>query len=161
MEKNTTVENNSVEEMKLADAKIDLTFYKVNSASYYGVLLGVLLEIYFLISVLSNMTPSYLIGIFIIVNIVFLLMLFTCALQIKVYSKFWSIVAIVFGGYNIARIFIVPFILNVKTNGVTFVIIDILIAALMILSGIYSLGLIIKKDKFIKDEKISFIQRSK
>lgn len=143
------------------DTLVDMLFYKPDNMSYNGVLLATCVELSFLIVMLNNMEKNYLIGIFILVNIVFLLMLFSSALQMKVYHKNSAITVGVFGVYSLSRLFTVPFVLNVKTNLVLFSMMTIAISVLSILSCVNSLTKIKKREQFKKDGKIKSIQMSK
>ncbi|MFI3252466.1 MAG: hypothetical protein R3Y60_04930 [bacterium] len=142
-------------------AMVDMLFYKPNTVSYYFILLSVLLELFYLIFMLSKMEYNYLIGIFIIVNICFLLLLFTMALENKVYKKQSSILAIVFGVYVATRFYTVPFILNVTQEFVLFIVVTIAISWLNLVAGFISIQKIKLRKKYIEDGSISSIQMSK
>lgn len=139
----------------------DMLFFKQDTLSYNGVLLATLLELVFLIFMLGVMDKNYLIGVFIIVNIVFLLNLFSNALQMKVYKKVPAQIIFCFGVYILSRLFTVPFILNVKGNLLLFTLLNVGISILCILSSINCLIKIKRRERFIKEEKISSIQMSK
>ncbi len=61
---------------ELKEKKIDLSFYKPDTIGYYGVLFATIMELAYLIVVLGLMEKTLLIGLFIILNIVFLLFFF-------------------------------------------------------------------------------------
>lgn len=155
------VQSDEAETAERNNLKTGSLFFKPNARSYQGVLLASLCEIVFLILILTEVNKDYRIGIFILVNIIFLLMLFTCALQVKVYNKFWTYVGLVFGGYCLLRTFIIPLSLEPKSGTVMFAIINVITAVFMIASGVFSMILIKKREKFKKDGKINFIQMSK
>lgn len=143
------------------DRIIDLSFYKPNVLAYKLVLLATVLELVYLILMLAKMELNYLIGIFILVNICFLLLLFTIALELKVYKKRASILSVIFGGYAITRFLTVPLVLNVTSDSVLIHIITGVIAALMIFSGIMSFKKVQDQIQYKKDGKINTIQVSK
>lgn len=148
-------------ERTIKDRKTDLSFYKPDVLSYYLILLATTLELVFLVLMLSVMPINYLIGVFILVNIGFLLMLFTTALETKVYKRRASITAIVFGGYCLTRLVTVSNILNVSKNLVMIYIVCIAISGLMIGAGVTSFIKVKNQNQFKKDGKINTIQMSK
>ncbi len=143
------------------DQTTDLTFYKFNSLGYLSILGFIIIELYHLITLLNTMEYSYLIGVVILFNIAMLLVLFTCALQVKVYSMVSTYVLFVFGVYSICRVGVmfalIPF-------GSTMIILDVLNVAMgvgAILISLDSIRKIKNQRQYIKDGKINFVQLSK
>ncbi len=151
----------SAEEKALQEKKVDLSFYKPDTLSYKMILSTTVLELIFLIIMCSTMDLTYLIGLFILVNICFLLLLFTVALEVKVYTPRASIISFVFGGYSLARFMIIPFILGVTSNIVMLYIICGVMAALTIGTGMISTVKVLQQRKYRADGKINAIQVSK
>lgn len=149
-----------MDKQELKEKKIDLSFYKPNTLGYYGVLLATICELVYLIVILGKMDKTLLIGIFIIINIVFLLFLFSTSMEVKVYKKNASIFTIAFGVYNITRLFVVPNILNVSLN-LTITMIILAMSCFAIIAGVISYKKIEDQEKYKKEGKISFTQMSK
>ncbi|MCM1130879.1 MAG: hypothetical protein NC310_03955 [Roseburia sp.] len=105
----------SKEEKK--ERRTDASFYIVDSIGYWLTLLSVAAEILYLILLLSVMVRTYWVGITILVNIAFLLLLFTMAIKIKNYKKAFSYISILFGLYCILRIsYIIHGLMGVDLN---------------------------------------------
>lgn len=109
--------NLSKEEQK--DRRSDLSFYVADTLGYWLTLLSVVAEIVYLILLLSVMERTFWVGICILVNIAFLLLLFTIAIKVKNYKKIFSYFSIVFGLYCILRIaYIIHGLMGVDLSGV-------------------------------------------
>lgn len=163
LNKNENVEVENVETTieNFKNKKTDLTFYKPDKMAYNMVMLATVLELVYLVVMLGLMELNYVIGIFILVNICFLLLLFTIALEVKVYKPKSSVLAIIFGTYALSRIVIVPFVLGVTDNLVLLYIICGSIGALMIGAGIMNGKKVVDQIQYKKDGKINAIQVSK
>lgn len=85
--------------------------FQANSLSYWLVLLVVFIEVLYTIFMLNQMYVDYMVFPSLIVNLIFILMLFLSALKIKTYSSFWTNVNYGFSIYLVLRIFVViPFV---------------------------------------------------
>lgn len=143
---------------------IDLSFYKPNATSYKLVLLAAVLELVYLVLMLTVMQLEMIIGIFILVNICFLLLIFTTALEIKVYTPRSSYIAIGFGVYSIARFILIPLMIEATIPMSTLIPLYIICgvsAFAMIIGGLISMKKVIEKKQYRKDGKINAIQISK
>lgn len=149
------------------DFNTDLTFYKSNGLCYWLVLLAAVLDLVYLIQLLSVIEKNIWIGVSILFNIAVLLFLFTSAIKIKNYKKTFNIPVIVFGFYTVARVFgILPHLVGVNYsligNAKYFIIIcSLLISVLCIISSLISMKLIKKQENFIRDGKIQMKHLSK
>lgn len=165
---NELIEWINLPEESKKDYKTKITFYKSDTLNYLLILLAVVFEIVYIIVALSVMPRDYLVGIMILFNIGVLLLLFISSLKIKVYVKLFSIIAIVFGAYNIIRIsVVVPFILNINyslipASSAFWIIFTLSVNCLCcIFAGLNSLRKIKHKEAFVLDKKISFKEMSR
>lgn len=150
------------------DRRTDLSFYRANVSGYYVTLTMVLFEIIYMILTLSIMDRNYWIGIMILVNIAFLLFLFSCAIKIKNYKKKFSLYLIAFSVYCIFRITVIlgP-LMHVKiasaslTKQIFIYGFNIYMIIFGILIGITSYIKVLNQEKYIASGKISFKQMSK
>ncbi len=150
------------------DRRTDLSFYRANVSGYYVTLTMVLFEIIYMILTLSIMERNYWIGIMILVNIAFLLFLFSCAIKIKNYKKKFSLYLIVFSIYCIFRItlILVP-LMHINIAGASLVKqifiygFNIYMIIFGILIGVTSYIKVLNQEKYIAAGKISFKQMSK
>lgn len=150
------------------DRRTDLSFYRANVSGYYITLTMVLFEIIYMILTLSIMERNYWIGIMILVNIAFLLFLFSCAIKIKNYKKKFSLYLIAFSIYCVFRItlILVPLmhvnIAGAKLTKQIFIYgFNIYMIIFGILIGITSYRKVLNQEKYIAEGKISFKQMSK
>ncbi len=145
----------------------ELLVYKVNSLGFNLTLLTAALEMFYLVNLLNNMERNYLSGFTVITNIVILLFLFTAALTIKVYSKFFTDIILGYGVYMFIRIPVVHFILNVELNQVKFslaaiiVVTSLVSAMLCFITAKDSHSKIKSRNEQINSGKVSFKQLSK
>lgn len=87
--------------------------YKKNSLPYGLVLLGLVMDVFYFIALYKNNSTYYYelkIGLSILYNLIFMLIVFLSAENIKNYHISFSIVVIVVGIFQIARIFYLPLI---------------------------------------------------
>lgn len=95
------------------DKKTYVSLYKKNMLPYLLVLLSIIAELIYVVVILDVMNVSYMMGITVMVNIVLLFTLFSCATKISVYHCGWGIAAIGLGGYMLLRMLIlVPLVLK-------------------------------------------------
>lgn len=86
------------------DKRTDLSFYIPDTLGYWLTLLTVAAELVYLVLLLSEMEKTFWVGTCILVNIAFLLLIFTVAIKVKNYKKKFSYISIGFGLYCILRI---------------------------------------------------------
>ena len=154
------------------DRETDLTFYRADVSSYWFTLSIILFTLLYLVEMLSIMERTYWVGIFIIVNIAFLLFLFTAAIKLKNYVKIFSYFMIAFGVYTMIRTFvIIPFLMGINifpisndpnlTSKIIVMVVNIYSCIVAIYVGITSLRKIKKQEQYMKEGKITFKQMSK
>lgn len=170
--------NNKVTEDKLwwqmltkeerKERRSDLSFYRPDVQGYWLTLLSVVAEIIYLILLLGIMDRAYWVGITILVNIVFLLFLFTIAIKVKNYKKLFGFCSIGFGFYCIVRLaWIIQGLMKVDLSGASSINqgfiygSNIYMILISIYVGLRSLIKIKQQEIYIKEEKISKIQMSK
>lgn len=156
----------SKEEKK--DWQSDLSFYTPNTLGYWLTLLSVAAEILYLILLLSVMVRNYWVGICILVNIAFLLLLFTIAIKVKNYKKTFSFVSIGFGIYCILRIsYIIHGLMGVDLSTIPTIKLVFIYGAnaymilISILVGIHSYFKIKHQMLYLSENKITKFQLSK
>ena len=92
--------------------KIDRMRYTKNSVSSRLVILAILFDVFFFVSIYKSDVGSYyyniLIGGSIVFNLIFMLTVFLASEGVKSYNIFYSYVLIVVGVIQIIRIFIIP-----------------------------------------------------
>ncbi len=150
------------------DWRSDLSFYIPNTLGYWLTLLSVAAEIVYLILLLSVMVRNYWVGICILVNIAFLLLLFTIAIKVKNYKKTFSFVSIGFGIYCILRIaYIIHGLMKVDLSTVPTIKLIFIYGAnaymilISILVGIHSYFKIKHQMLYLSENKITKFQLSK
>ena len=95
------------------EKQVYVTLYKKDGASYALILLAVLTEFVYAISILDVMPVSFLMGVTVIINIFLLFLLFTCAVKVNVYERQWAVVGLLTGAYMLLRQFVlVPVVLQ-------------------------------------------------
>lgn len=150
------------------ERRSDLSFYIPDVQGYWLTLLSVVAEIIYLILLLSIMVRTFWVGITILVNIVFLLFLFTIAIKVKNYKKAFSICSIVFGIYCLVRIlWVIQGLMGVDLSSTSATKrgyiygcnIYMIVASIYV--GIRSFSKIKRQEIYIKEDKISKIQMSK
>ena len=156
----------SKEEKK--ERRSDLSFYIPDVQGYWLTLLCVVAEIIYLILLLSIMVRTFWVGVSILVNIVFLLFLFTIAIKVKNYKKAFSYCSIGFGIYCILRIsWVIQGLMEVDLSSASSLVQSVIYGCniYMIIASIYvgirSFIKIKRQEIYIKEEKISKIQMSK
>lgn len=143
------------------DQETDLSFYKVNAKAYFSVLFVILFELFYIVKMLNTIQPTYIVGIFIMFNICVLLLLFTCALQVKVYHLKSSQTILGFGIYCIARVGILFALIPFGSTMILLDVINIAMGVILILTALSSLNKIKNQRQYIEAGKIDFIQLSK
>lgn len=150
------------------EKRTDLSFYIPDVLGYWLTLLSVIGEIVYLILLLSEMQRTFWVGICILVNIAFLLLLFTIAIKVKNYKIKFSYVSIAFGLYFILRIaYIIHGLMGVDLSAYSTVKLAFIYGAnaYMILAsifvGVHSLIKIKHQMRYLSENKITKFQLSK
>jgi hypothetical protein len=93
--------------MKDKFKKIEMTFYRNNVWGYYLILLVIIGNLYTTVSVLNMITTDWKIGVSVIFNIILTLVLFLCAIKIKVYKSEWVWFNFGLAAYALIRNFLI------------------------------------------------------
>lgn len=90
-----------------------VSLYKKNTLPYSLTLCSILAELVYVVMILDVIAVSYWMGVTVIVNIILLFVLFTCAVKINIYDRKWSVAAMGVGVYMVARMFVfIPVVLK-------------------------------------------------
>ena len=98
--------NNQVE----TSIKTDIMRYKANQTSFLLCVLAIILNVamFLIIYTETNCSPSYLLGIDLIINVVFMLAAFLVSEKSKAYNAMGGVAGIVLGVIEIVRILFIP-----------------------------------------------------
>jgi len=122
------------------EKKTYVSLYKKNTLPYSLILLAILAELIYVVTVLDVMAVSYLMGITVILNIVILFGLFTCAMKVSVYHRNWALAGILLGIYMLVRMSVlVPVILKPYAKMSTITAANLIGGVILIAAGIISL----------------------
>ncbi|GLC80766.1 hypothetical protein [Lacrimispora brassicae] len=95
------------------EKKAYVSLYKKDVLPYSLILCAILAELIYDIMVLDVMPVSYLMGVTVMINIVILFVLFTCAVKVNTYHKKWAVIAVFLGIYMLVRMSVlVPLVLK-------------------------------------------------
>ena len=132
-----------MEKSELKEKSILTTFFQDNERAYSITLCSTLVELWYTLSILDVIAVNFLMGIITFVNIALLFTLFTAAVKIKIYSKAWSINAIIIGVYAFIRGFlIIPLVIKPYEELAFNIILNLVLGALLILAGTMTLKVI-------------------
>lgn len=122
------------------EKKTYVSLYKKNSLPYSLILLAILAELVYVVTVLDVMAVSYLMGIIVILNIVILFGLFTCAMKVSVYQRSWALGSILLGIYMLLRMSVlVPVVIRPYAKLTTITAANLIGGLILITAGIISL----------------------
>jgi len=122
------------------EKKTYVSLYKKNSLPYSLVLSAILAELIYVVTILDVMAVSYLMGITVILNIVILFGLFTCAMKVSVYHRNWAIAGISIGIYMLIRMSVlVPVVLEPYAKQTIIAAANLIGGVILITAGIISL----------------------
>lgn len=125
--------------LSLNEKKAYVSLYKKNGLAYALILMSILAELTHVIMVLDVMTVNYLMGITVMINILILFVLFTCAVKVNVYNMKWSMIAVGFGIYMIVRAFVlVPYVLKPFERQTAITIANLMGTIFLITAGVIS-----------------------
>ncbi len=126
-------------ETSLKEKKIQVMLFKKDGFSFAMALLSIAMEFIYVVNILDAMNISWILGVTVLANIFMLFLLFTCAVKINVYEKTWSCVTFAVGIYFLIRQFvIVPNVLQPYENQTTIMIVNLLAAILLLVTGAVS-----------------------
>lgn len=135
-------------EIPEAMKKVYVTLYKKDAGSYALMLLATLVEFIYVIAILDVMPVSFMMGLTVIFNIFLIFLLFTCAVKMNVYQAKWAVVALVVGGYMVARaLVVVPFVLQPYEWQTMLLLANLIGAALLLLAGLGNIRKSTKRQK--------------
>ncbi len=150
------------------EKRTDLSFYRPYTMGYVMTLLSVVAELVYALLLFNQMERTFWVGIAILANIGFLLLLFTIAIKIKNYKRMFGYVSIGFGLYCILRIsYIIQGLMNVdlsKFSAVKLIFIygaNVYMIVASIFVGIHAHFKIKHQMKYLSEEKITKFQLSK
>jgi len=122
------------------EKKAYVSLYKKDTLSYSLILCAILAELIYVIMVLDVMSVSYLMGITVMLNILILFALFTCAMKVSVYHKTWALIAVFLGIYMLVRMFVlVPLVLKPYSRQTVITAANIVGGGLLMVAGLISL----------------------
>lgn len=122
------------------DKKVYVSLYKKNKSCYALILLATALEFVYVVSVLDRMRISWIMGATVMVNILALFLLFTCAVKVNVYSTFWSWVTIAAAAYVLFRqLVLIPFVIKPTGRETRILILNIATVILLTAAGVLGL----------------------
>ncbi len=133
---------------------VEVSLFKNNKLPYSMILLSILTELIYTITILGNVETNYMMGAITMFNIAVLFILFTIAVRVNIYSLGWTKVALGFGVYMVIRaIYIVPQIL--KPTGAFQTIYGMIIATavLIFIASFISFAKISARTKLIKSKE--------
>lgn len=135
-------------EIPEAMKKVYVTLYKKDAGSYALMLLATLVEFIYVIAILDVMPVSFMMGLTVIFNIFLIFLMFTCAVKMNVYQAKWAVVALVVGGYMVARaLVVVPFVLQPYERQTMLLLANLIGAALLLLAGLGNIRKSTKRQK--------------
>lgn len=84
--------------------------YQVDKRSYWLCMLSIVLNMVYFVSIYTNkaVAPDITIGADVIINIIFMLVVFLSSEKLKAYQKKWNIYVMLIGAIQLLRIFFVP-----------------------------------------------------
>lgn len=122
------------------EKKVYISLYKKDAASYALILLAAVAEFVYVISILDSMPVSFWMGATVMVNILLLFMLFTCAVKVNAYHKGWAALTLALGFYTIFRqLVLVPYLLKPFDRETVILIANLIQAGLLSWGGVTSL----------------------
>ena len=121
------------------EKKALVSLYKKDGLSYGLALCGIGAELVYVIGILDVMEVSFWMGITVMVNIMVLFGLFTCAVEMNIYDRRWAGAAVCLGVYMILRqLIIVPTILRPYDRQLIIGAANMAGAALLLTAGVMS-----------------------
>lgn len=122
------------------EKKAYVSLYKKDGLSYSLTLLAIVAELVYVISILDVIEVSFWMGPAVMINIVMLFALFTCAVKMNIYEKKLAYVAIGLGIYMMARqLTLVPMVLKPYDRQLIIGMANAAGACLMIAAGFVSI----------------------
>ncbi len=84
--------------------------YQKDTLSSFLCILSIVCNVYYFICAFSGdgVKPDAILGLDVLINIIFMMLVFLASEKLKVYSEHWGIIVIAMGMFEIARILILP-----------------------------------------------------
>ena len=128
---------NTAERLEEKQIKVHVSLFRKEKVSYSLTLFAIIAELVYVIGILDVMNKSYWMGITVMVNILMLFLMFTCAVKMNVYDKKWAFIALVVAVYLVIRqLVLVPIVLQPYDRQLLIAVSNFVGAALMAFSGI-------------------------
>ncbi|PJJ30471.1 hypothetical protein [Lacrimispora celerecrescens] len=122
------------------EKKAYVSLYKKDVLPYSLILCAILAELTYDIMVLDVMPVSYLMGVTVMINIVILFVLFTCAVKVNIYHKNWAAIAVFLGIYMLVRMSVlVPLVLKPYARHMEIMAANLLGGLMLLTAGFISL----------------------
>lgn len=138
-------------ELTEKDKKACVLLYKKDGLSYALALLASCAEFIYVVNVLDSIEVNFLMGITVMINIMLLFSIFTCAVKVNMYNRRWAVMGSVMGIYMLIRQFIlVPFVLKPYDGQFVIATGNILGAVLLLAASLISVQRIQRRKKIQK-----------
>ncbi len=122
------------------EKKAYVSLYKKDVLPYTLILCAILAELIYDIMVLDVIPVSYLMGVTVMINIVILFVLFTCAVKVNIYHKIWAVIAVFLGIYMLVRMSVlVPLVLKPYARHTEIMAANLLGGLMLLAAGFISL----------------------
>lgn len=122
------------------------SLYRKNALPYGLVLLSILFELAYVVTILDNMQVDHMMGLVVFADIVILFLLFVCAVKMNVYSLFWSWAAFALCAvFALRAAFFIPLVLRPLHKQAEILMCNVAAALLTFLAGAVSLSVIRKR----------------
>lgn len=131
------------------DKLVEISFYKKNEQAYNLALLAIFSEVYYIVTLLCNMSINYVVGLTTIANIVVLFLLFTIAIKISIYDSLWTKISFGVTAYFVLRIFVLLPLIAKPIDKVTQIYASAIIACIFL-----GLASIVSHKKIIDRKKV-------
>ena len=136
------------------EKKAKISLYKKNTSSYILLLFAVLFEMIYTIVTLNNMTTNYKMGVVILINIVLIFLMFSCAVKVKIYIKKSIYICGCISIYVIVRyLLLIPYFVQPKGQLMTIRISSILTFILCLTATIISYKVTVRREHILKQEQ--------
>ena len=137
-----------------ADKKVKISVFKKNSLGYLGVLLSIFFELYFSVKILDSIPVGAMMGVSCFINIVLLFLLFSVAVKVNLYRRFWAVIGLAVGGYAILRAFVLlPVVLRPTENMSKLFLSTLVEGILLVLSCLESYIVSSRRSTFLDSEE--------
>lgn len=137
------------------EKKAYVSLYKKDGLSYSLTLMAIVAELVYVIGILDVIEVSFWMGPVVMINIVMLFALFTCAVKMNIYEKKLAFAAIALGIYMIVRqMVLVPFILKPYDRQLLIMAANVIGTCLLVAAGLTSIRRCSRRQK-LQDKLVS------